>query len=60
MRTACWICLGDSSMAYVHGTSTINGFCEYQGHLGGADAFRVSIEFDEYIMWFLLVSGSLR
>ena len=47
-------------MAYVHGTSMINCFCEYQGHLGGADAFRVSIEFDEYIMWFLLESGSLR
>ena len=25
------------------------GFCEYQGHLCGADAFRVSIEFDECI-----------
>ena len=59
LRTACWICLGDLSMAYVHGTSMISCFCEYQGHFG-ADAFRVSIEFDEYIMWFLLVSGSLR
>ena len=35
------------------------GFCGYQGHLCGADAFRVSIEFDECIRWFLLVSGSL-
>ena len=57
---ACWIHLGDLSMTCVHGISTNNGFCEYQGHLGGADAFRVSIEFDEDIVWFLLVSGSLR
>ena len=37
--------IGDLSMTYVHGTSTNNGFCEYQGHLGGADALWVSIEF---------------
>ena len=41
-------------------TRTLSGFCEYQGYLGGADAFWVSIEFDENIQWFLSVSGSLR
>ena len=53
MRTACCDHSGGLSMTCLHGSSMNNGFCEYQGHLGGADAFWVSIEFDENIEWFL-------
>ena len=42
VSAACWIHLGDLSMAYLHGTSTNNRFCEYQGHLGDADTLWVS------------------
>ena len=40
-------------------TKNFIGFCECQGHLGGADALWVSIEFDMNIPWILIVSGSL-